>query len=218
MTKSNTNKQKRELRSGETSPSFPPPKSYQFVTADQTQETNNPTKGTKEGTVAEETEKSTIGTKITTNSNSAGQTAKVNRQNLTKLETLKNLTKEVAILKLKAKTHAEELDATHEERFKNKRIKGKVNVTKDQSQYEKENYGVAIRSKEKTGNENKPIDISDSTLVQELSKQTLSQDHLPSLADTEIDKEKRLVSPIGFESDIEKHLKQLNKLPLTTLV
>ena len=49
----------------------------------------------------------------------------------------------------------------------------------------------------------KPIDISDSTLVQELSKQTLSQDHLPSLADIEIDKEKRLVSPIGFESDIE---------------
>ena len=71
MTKSNTNKQKREPRSGETSPSFPPPKSYQFVTPDQTQETNNPTKGTQKGTIAEETEKSTIGTKITTNSNSA---------------------------------------------------------------------------------------------------------------------------------------------------
>ena len=86
MTKSNTNKQKREPKLGETSPSFPPPKSYQFVTPDQTQETNNLTKETKKGTVAEETEKSTIGTKITTNSNSAGQTAKVNRQNLTKLE------------------------------------------------------------------------------------------------------------------------------------
>ena len=173
MTKSNTNKQKREPRSGETSPSFPPPKSYQFVTPDQTQETNNPTKGTQKGTIAEETEKSTIGTKITTNSNSAGQTAKVNRQNLTKLETLRNLTKEVAKLKLKAKMHAEELDATHEERFRNKRAKGKVNVTKDPSQYEKENSGVVHRSKEKAGNENKPIDISDSTLVQELSKQTL---------------------------------------------
>ena len=45
--------------------------------------------------------------------------------------------------------------------------------------------------------------ISDSTLVQELSKQTLPQDHLLSLADIKIDKEKRLVSPIGFESDVE---------------
>ena len=106
-------------------------------------------------------------------------------------------------LKLEAKMQAEELDATHEERFRNKRVRGKDNVTKDQSQYEKENSGVAIRSKEKARNENNPIDISDSTLVQELSKQTLSQDHLPSLADTEIDKEKRLISPIGFESDIE---------------
>ena len=82
MTKSNTNKQKREPKLGETSPSFPPLKSYQFVTPDQTQETNNPTKKTRKGIVAEETEKSTIGTKITTNSNSTGQTAKVNRQNL----------------------------------------------------------------------------------------------------------------------------------------
>ena len=203
MTKSNTNKQKREPKLGETSPSFPPPKSYQFVTPDQTQEKNNPTKGTQKGTIAEETEKSTIGTKITTNSNSAGQTAKVNRQNLTKLETLRNVTKTVGILKLEAKMQAEELDATHEERFRNKRVRGNVNVTKDPGQYEKDNSGVAIRSKEKAGNENKPIDISDSTLVQELSKQTLSQDHLLSLADTEIDKEKRLVSPIGFESDIE---------------
>ena len=97
---------------------------------------------------------------------------------------------------------AEELDATHQERFRNKRVRGKDNVTKNPSQYEKENSGVAIRSKEKAGNENKPIDISDSTLVQELSKH-LSQDHLPSLADIEINKEKRLVSPIGFESDIE---------------
>ena len=63
MTKSNTNKQKRELRSGETSPSFPPPKSYQFVTPDQTQETNNPTKGTQKSTIAEEIEKSTTGIK-----------------------------------------------------------------------------------------------------------------------------------------------------------
>ena len=109
----------------------------------------------------------------------------------------------MAKLKLEAKMQAEELDATHEERFRNKRVRGKDNVTKNPSQYEKENSGVAIRSKEKAGNENKPIDISDSTLVQELSKQTLSQDHLPSLADIEIDKEKRLVSPIGFESDIE---------------
>ena len=202
MTKSNTNKQKREPRSGETSPSFPPPKSYQFFTPDQTQETNNPTKETKKGTVAEESEKSTIGTKIT-NSNSAGQTAKVNGQNLTKFETLRNVTKTVENLKLEAKMQAEELDATHEERFRNKRVRRKVNVTKDPGQYEKENSGVAIRSKEKAGNENKPIDISDSTLVQELSKQTLSQDHLPSLADIEIYKEKRLVSPIGFDSDIE---------------
>ena len=202
MTKSNTNKQKREPKLGETSPSFPPPKSYQFVTPDQTQETNNPTKKTRKGTVAEETEKSTIGTKITTNSNSTGQTAKVNGQNLTKLETLRNVTKTVEKLKLEAKMQAEELDATHEERFRNKRVRGKDNVTKNPSQYEKENSGVAIRSKEKAGNENKPIDISDSTLVQELSKH-LSQEHLPSLADIEINKEKRLVSPIGFESDIE---------------
>ena len=132
MTKSNTNKQKREPKLGETSPSFPPPKSYQFVTTDQTQETNNPTKGTQKGTIAEETDKSTIGIKITTNSNSAGQTAKVNGQNLTKLETLRNVTKTVAKLKLKAKLQAEELDATHEERFRNKRVRGKVNVTKDQ--------------------------------------------------------------------------------------
>ena len=67
----------------------------------------------------------------------AGQTAKANRQNLTTLETLRNLTKEVAKLKLKTKTHAEELDVTLEERFKNKRAKGKVSVTKDPSQYEK---------------------------------------------------------------------------------
>ena len=106
-------------------------------------------------------------------------------------------------LKLEAKMQAEELDATHEERFRNKRVRGKDNVTKNPSQYEKENSGVAIRSKEKAGNKNKPINISDSTLVKELSKQILSQDHLPSLADIEIDKEKRLVSPIGFESDIE---------------
>ena len=106
-------------------------------------------------------------------------------------------------LKLEAKMQAEELDATHEERFRNKRVRGKDNVTKYPGQYEKENSEVATRSKEKAGNENKPIDISDSTLVQELSKQTLSQDHLPSLADIEINKEKRLVSPIGFESDIE---------------
>ena len=103
MTKSNTNKQKRESRSGETSPPFPLPKSYQFVTPDQTQETNNPTKGTQKSTIAEETEKSTIGTKITTNSNSVGQTAKVNRQNLKTLETLRNLTKEVATLKVRSK-------------------------------------------------------------------------------------------------------------------
>ena len=148
-------------------------------------------------------EKSTIGTKITTNSNSAGQTAKVNGQNLTKLETLRNVTKTVEKLKLEAKMQAEELDATHEERFRNKRVRGKDNVTKNPSQYEKENSGVAIRSKEKAGNENQAIDISDSTLFQELSKQTLSQEHLPSLADIEINKEKRLVSPIGFESDIE---------------
>ena len=53
MTKSNTNKQKREPKLGETSPSFPQPKLYQFVTPDQTQETNNPTKETKKGTVAD---------------------------------------------------------------------------------------------------------------------------------------------------------------------
>ena len=109
----------------------------------------------------------------------------------------------MATLKLEVKMQAEELDATHEERFRNKRAKGKVSITKDPSQYEKENSGVVPRSKEKAGNKNKPIDISDSTLVQELSKQTLPQDHLLSPADTEIDKEKRLVSPIGFESDIE---------------
>ena len=140
---------------------------------------------------------------LLSNSNSAGQTAKVNRQNLTKLETLKNVTKTVENLKLEAQMQTEELDATHEERFRNKRVRGKDNVTKNPSQYEKENSGVAIRSKEKAGNKNKPIDISDSTLVKELSKQILSQDHLPSLADIEIDKEKWLVSPIGFESDIE---------------
>ena len=84
------------------------------------------------------------------------------------------------------------------ERFRNKRVRGKVNVTKDPCQYEKENSGVAIRSQEKAGNENKPIDISDSTLVQELSKQTLSQDHLPSLADTGIDKEKKIGKPNRF--------------------
>ena len=144
MTKSNTNKQKREPELGETSPSFPPSKSYHFVTPDQTQETNNPTKGTQKGTIAEEgtqkgtiaeeTEKSTIGTKITTNSNSAGQTAKVNRQNLTKLETLRNVTKTVENLKLEAKMQAEELDAAHEERFRNKRVRGKDNVTKNPSQ------------------------------------------------------------------------------------
>ena len=32
---------------------------------------------------------------------------------------------------------AEELDATHEERFRNKRVRGKVNVTKDPGQDEK---------------------------------------------------------------------------------
>ena len=57
-----------------------------------------------------------------------------------------------------------------EERFRNKRVRGKDNVTKNPSQYEKENSEVAIRSKEKAGNKNKPIDISDSTLVKELSK------------------------------------------------
>ena len=93
---------------------------------------------------------------------------------------------------------AEELDATHEERFRNKRVRGKDNVTKIPSHYEKENSGVAIRSKEKAGNKNKPIDISDSILVQELSKHTLSQDHLPSLANIEINKLKRLVRPNRF--------------------
>ena len=52
-------------------------------------------------------------------------------------------------LKLEAKMQAEELDDTHEERFRNKRVRGKVNVTKDPGQYGKENSGVAIRSKEK---------------------------------------------------------------------
>ena len=169
MTKSNTNKQKRKTSSGETSPSFPPPKTYQFVTPDKTQETNNTTKGTKKGTIAEETEKSTTVPKINSNSvvsSQAGQTAKVNRQNLKTLETLRNVTKTVTKLKLKAKTQAKELNATHEERFRNKKVRGKVNVTKDPCQYEKENSGVVTRSKEKAGKENKPIDISDSTLGQ----------------------------------------------------
>ena len=55
----------------------------------------------------------------------------------------------MATLKLEAKMHAEELDATHEERFKNKRAKGKVSVTKDQSQYEKENSGVSPEVKKR---------------------------------------------------------------------
>ena len=126
-------------------------------------------------------------------------------KNLASLEVLRDLTKRVEKIKTNIRKWKEELTVAHDKRIRRQELREHERREATEAAQSKRKT-VEKQSEEKKKNSTEQEDssvIPDSQQDPEVIEPTPPQDHQPSLTDSEIDKENRVVSPTDIDSNIE---------------